>query len=466
MLFRDFIDKPCGLRYVLSKMQLMSSCGRTILLSTPLSIERDELDKMLQQLRESYDLLYTSPTPQTSANLSALKHTLSSLRDISGTISRLKQNGVMDDIDLFEIKHLSLLNDKVKQSVDSLGIKNIELPDLEEIVSILDPDKMRSEAFYIYDSYSVELAKIRRELKTKYNVEVKEISSDEELELLAKEKSLEDQIRLDLTTQLRKYADTLSDAIAQIGRVDILLAKLLLIKTENLSVPSISEDGITSYKGMFYPPIVDIYNRQNEQNWSNKKEFTPIDMYFGYESVSIIGANMGGKTIVLKMLALNQLLFQFGFGVAAQSAVVDIKNGIEVCIDNLQNESLGLSSFASEMVAINNVIDRASNGEKILALIDEPARTTNPIEGSALVNSLIKILAEKRISSIITSHYNLEGNFFRRLRVRGLSNGKMDYHLEETSEKDIPTEAISVAKSLGINAKWIELAEKYLENNL
>ena len=169
--------------------------------------------------------------------------------------------------------------------------------------------------------------------------------------------------------------------------------------------------------------------------------------------------------MVLKMTALNQLLFQFGFGVAAASARIDIKEDIRVCIGDDQDLASGLSSFAGEVKAIDNVLKGMRTGSRMLALIDEPARTTNPIEGTALVTALLNILKDRKISVLMTTHYNVPGDFFRRLKVRGLTEGKMDYSLIETSEGDIPHEAINVARSLDIDPLWLAEAEKILNEN-
>ena len=114
------------------------------------------------------------------------------------------------------------------------------------------------------------------------------------------------------------------------------------------------------------------------------------------------------------------------------------------------------------MKAIDNVLRGMRTGSRMLALIDEPARTTNPIEGTALVQALLDILKDRRISVLMTTHYNVPGDFFRRLKVRGLVEGKMDYSLMETVEGEIPHEAINVARSLDIDPLWLDEAEKIL----
>ena len=468
MVFRDYIDSPCGLRFMLEQLQLLSSCGRKRLLSTELMASKKELEVCYSHLKDAYSALYEKATPKVSATLASVKHRLMCVRDIEGTLERLSGKVVLDDIDLFEIKYLALLNGAVKEDVKTLGLKGVEFPDLEKVVSILDPDGVRSESFYVYDIYSKELTNIRKELRGLKMAGTKGVgeavaTSDRELELLAKEKLVEGQIRTELSDNLRVFSPFLRDSLNALSDLDILLAKCLMIKSLGLCFPKISDDGKTSYRGMFHPYIVHLYN-ENALG-GTPKVFTPIDIDFSLESISIIGANMGGKTVVLKMLSLNQLLFQFGFGAAASEAVIDIKEGVEICIENEEDMSRGYSSFASEVKAIDRVIERAVAGERILAVIDEPARTTNPIEGTALVSALLNMLKEKKLSLILTTHYNVKGEFFRRFRVNGLKEGKMDYRLKETSSEDVPHEAINVARSLKVNSEWIDLAQKELENN-
>ena len=449
-------------------LQLQSSCGRSKLLDTELLTNPAEIKDCYEKLKDAYDTLYGEGKNSLS-KLETLDHRLMCLRDITGTLARLNKDVVLDDIDLFEIKYLGLLCSSVTDMVNDLGLKDVQLPNLETVISILDPDGMKIESFYVYDSYSKDLGRIRNELKKLQAAESagkKDDATDGRIvDLIDKEQLLESKIREELSGKLKRHSTDLYAAIDRMAALDILLAKARQIKKMKLCFPMISSDGRTVYKGMFHPQIVDVYDTENVSALSQaeKKKFVPVDIDFSLEPVTIIGANMGGKTVVLKMSALNQLLFQFGFGVAAKSAVIDIKKNVLVCIGDEQNELSGLSSFAGEIKAVNQVLKSADAGDRILALIDEPARTTNPIEGTALVTALLNVLKGKKLSVLLTTHYNIAGDFFRRLRVNGLKEGKMDYRLQETHSGDIPHEAINIAESLNINPQWIAEAKKELE---
>lgn len=54
-----------------------------------------------------------------------------------------------------------------------------------------------------------------------------------------------------------------------------------------------------------------------------------------------------------------------------------------------QDELNGLSSYAAEMLRVDEMIRQVRQRSKILVLIDELARTTNPVEGRAIVNGVV-----------------------------------------------------------------------------
>ena len=449
---------------MVDELQLQSSYGRSRLLQSPFMTDRGEIEKTLGRLEDCFRTLYVDGDGKASSALASLKHRLMCLRDISGTLDRLSRDVVLDDVDLFEVKYLALLAGNVAKDVKALGLA-VDIPDLSPVVSILDPEGMKIESFYVYDIYSKELGRIRADIRKLQGLSPELIlTSPRLLELLEKERLVERDIRENLSHLLKNHLSGIKAGMDAMGDLDVLLAKALQMKMMGLCIPKVSDDCGTSYSGMFHPYIVHVYQNQAAVG-GKKRVFMPVDLQFGLESVTIIGANMGGKSVVLKMTALNQLLFQFGFGVAAKSAVIDIKEDIRVCIGDDQDLASGLSSFAGEVKAIDNVLKGMRTGNRMLALIDEPARTTNPIEGTALVTALLNILKDKKISVLMTTHYNVPGDFFRRLKVRGLTDGKMDYTLIETSEGEIPHEAINVARSLDIDPVWLGEAEKILNES-
>jgi DNA mismatch repair ATPase MutS len=148
----------------------------------------------------------------------------------------------------------------------------------------------------------------------------------------------------------------------------------------------------------------------------------------------------------------------------------------------------GLSSFGSEMEELKDILEHSK--DRTLLLIDEIANGTNPIEGLALTKSIVHYLSKRLYITLITTHYDnvaSEDNS-RNLQVRGLAGanfenlareiryanrrerieiiGKyMDYRLYEVEgEKEIPKDALNIAKMLGIGNEIIEQAKQYMED--
>ena len=407
--------------------------------------DRESIEKSYSVLKEFYHVVENDDNKNA---IQTLQFKLCKLKDINNTISRLSSSTVIDDIELYEVKSLALLSADVKNILEKLNLINvIEIPTLDDVVKILDPDGLRIATFYIYDSYSEELAVLRKKLKEKDFYQE---------EIYNKVMEVEDAIRAKLSEALKPFVHGLCEALNALADVDLNLAKALQMKELGLCFPTISNDNVATYKGIFHPEVKNILDKE-------KREYQKVDIQFGMKPVIIMGANMGGKTIVLKTLAMSQYLMQFGFGIPADSAEMMIYDEMFCLTTDDQSLNKGLSSFAAEMKNIDAVIKASHDDKKILALIDEPARSTNPTEGTALVSSLVKLLQDKAMSLIIVTHYNIKTYNNKCLRVKGLENGKMNYELVETYEGEVPHEALNIAESLGVAPQWIQMAKEILE---
>ena len=448
MTFKSALDIDCGLRYMYDTLDIMSPCGRKMLLQSQMMTTKRELDFHYRRLNEIYD-----------KDCTKIAHKLMCIKDIQTTLERLASGVVLDDIELFEVKYLAIVSGEVLQLLHEQKIVAVGLPQLGGVVEILDPDKLNIPSFYVYDSYSDELRQIRKQMRDLQG-NGEELPDDKRAELallLQKNADLELEIRGELSGRLKEFGGDLALALRNLSFLDILIAKAAQMRQMGLCFPVVVEDGETFYNGMFNPAVKDVLEKQG-------REYMPVDIAFEREPVTIIGANMGGKSVVLKSLALNQLLTQFGFGVAAHDCCVNLVDEVDLCIGDEQSIVKGVSSFAGEILAIDAVIRKIREGKSILALIDEPARTTNPVEGTALVEGLLEVTGRVKGGFVLTTHYNIGNGSVKRYRVKGLRNGVMDYTLEITHCGDVPHEAIAIAESLGIDPDWIECTKRNLNN--
>ena len=445
MLLKNVIDSPCGLRYMLDELELQSGYARRWLLERPMMTDADKIDATYGLLRRFDDFVVRSD----STHLNTLRFRLQGLKDIRTTIQNLRQRATLDDIELFEVKHLAILSTDVARLLQEQNMADVvEIPALDEVITILDPDGMKIATFYVYDAYCAELRELRAQMRQQ---------PDKQEELLLQANELELGVRQDLSRQLHPFADAIEQAQIALARIDVLLAQATQLRQMGLCFPTVSADGTTHYHAMFHPQV-------RAALIHVKREFQPVDIAFGQNSTLITGANMGGKTVVLKTLTLCQLLFQFGFGIPAQEATIAVKDEVYFCIGDDQSVERGLSSFAAEMKNIDRVVQASRTDRRILALIDEPARTTNPTEGTALVTALLRLMQDRPVSLVMTTHYDIDPGDAHCLRVKGFENGTMDYTLVEVEDGEAPHEALNIAESLGIDPEWLAQARECLRD--
>ncbi len=443
MQLKNVIESPCGLRYMIDQLELQSGYARRWLLDTEMMTRAEDIVACYDALRHFVEFVEGVD----KIHIDTLLFKLQGLKDIRTTIRNLAGKQVLDDIELFEVKHLAILAGDVAKLLKQHDLDSVvAIPPLDQVINILDPDGMKIATFYIYDSYCEQLKQLRSQMRQ---------HPDQQDDLILQADALEDSVRADLSERLRPFATAIEQAQLALARTDVLMAKAMQMRAMGLTFPELSLDGMCRYEGIFHPQVQAAVT-------SHGRKYQPVDIAYGLQPTLITGANMGGKTVVLKTLTLCQLLFQFGFGIPAAQARIDVKDEIYFCIGDEQSVEKGLSSFAAEMKNIDAVIKASRMNKKLLALIDEPARTTNPTEGAALVSALLRVLDGKDMSLVMTTHYDIEPGKAHCLRVKGFENGEMDYRLVEVRDGEVPHEALNIAQNLGIDTEWIETARAML----
>lgn len=459
---RNNIEKIHGLRFMVEHLDLHSGLAKRLLLSLPLITDKAALAKEISNTTEVFNCL---KNPILTGAMSNVCVKLDQLHDIQGTLKRIAAGETLDDVELFEVKRLAMLCQEIAILMDPLALSFFKLPSLQEVVDLLDPEKQRVPHFYIYSSYSGELAMLREKAKQLHTTQPEE---SEKVRLMAVE--IEDGIRQKLSQQLSPFVEALENSLHSVAYLDLAIAKAKQAIALNLVKPEISEEN-TRYTGLFNPQIKTLLEAQD-------KMFQPIDIELLQAPCLITGVNMGGKTVLLKTIALSQYLFQYGFYVPAAKAVIAIADQVVTSMGDDQSELSGLSSFASEMMNINEIVRLSRSKTRSLVLIDELARTTNPEEGKAIVNATLDLLSKNGVRSLITTHYSGLSWNGRKLSVKGLStekmtepltlqniNNYMDYSLVENDSQTSTHRALQIAQLLGVDQELLDKAGHYLENN-
>lgn len=531
--------KEMGLDYVVSAVNLLTPFGtKQIKEQKPFVPGQEEaLRAELNRVQVIMDIAEKNPK-----EIELLQETFMMMKDNTFTIER-SGSSVLSVVEIFEIKSLLLQMEKVRILAAKLSIPAEFIPDdTEKLLDTLDPGKDRLNTFYIYDVFSQKLGELRKEkketerelrkkqkalreiVKDKYGVnltpkfevvisksdpqsikmigEITElIRSDEdymsvtfslaptegtdacirrsdELMTLIEEEELE--VREYLSKEISSYERVLLENCEKLGRLDITLSKAIYADRHDCVMPEIVNEHVIEFEDGRNLQVEDVLKEKG-------KEYCPVSIALDDGVTCITGANMGGKTVSLKLVGMVAILAQYGFFVPCRRARVGLSNYMQILIGDSQSIERGLSSFGSEMEELKEILDNGR--DRSLILIDEIASGTNPAEGLALTKSLVDYLKTKAYITLITTHFETvtEDVSVRNMQVKGLAGADfsrldkeiryagrkeridiisryMDYRLvlvEDAAE--IPKDALNIAKMLGIDRDIIEKAKEYMK---
>ncbi len=474
--------RDIGLNYVFSQMKILTSMGRNKIKNLEI-FGKDNEDKLLIEFNNiSYCLDNIINNRELYSRLASI---LSKIKDISGTIKNIKSKRTLDIVELYEVKLYSYYVNSLIKNLHNNNIRiiNFELIYLEEVYRLLDPDGLKLPTFMIYDDYCENLSEIRKN-KKKLEQEIRnETNSDLIEKILSKRRKLvfeeevrEQEIRKELTLKIFKFVDFLEINLNLITYLDILIAKAKLSKEYNCTSPQINDNNEIQLDNITNPYFDSILKEKDSS-------YVPIGLVLKSGSTVITGANMGGKSLTLKTIILNVTLAQLGFFVFADYVSLPVLDYIYMIMDDMQSVDNGLSSFGSEIKALDEAIE-LSEKDRGLIIMDELARGTNPQEGTAIVNAVIRFLNKKDTFSVISTHYdNIDLDGVVQYRVKGLKNvdfdkltdvdinetknahillqGLMDYRLEKCEDEGVPKDALNICKFLGLNKELFSIIKKY-----
>lgn len=473
-------QKNIGFRFVLDLMEPNSPYGAELVRRTKVysPSEKALLADELYNVQRCLDTIEPM-----AVEYSALERRLMALKDIRKSCSGLKK-GVTSDTELFEIKRFLLQLELIKPLFDAVNenaeYKNIGIAALPEALGIIDPDRTGTPTFMINDTFSEKLAAIRRR-KRELEELIRRAAGEEERHGLlleraktaAEEAAEEADIRTQLCGRLSVYADKMLDNIAMLGRLDFVIARARLAKRYGGVCPTVSASGIAVRK-MTNPAIAKALGGRGSG-------FTPLSVELDTGAAVITGANMGGKSVLLKTLALNVLLTHCGIFPFAEAFETELFDSLFILMEDGQSYESGLSSFGAEIARFNEAVKAADEGRTLL-LADEFARGTNPHEGARIVRGAVKYFGKKDAVSVFTTHYDGVAEFASaHYQVVGLKNMDrekaamklaegggteaierfMDYGIYRVSGMDpVPREALVICELLGLDDEIMTYIEE------
>ena len=295
-------------------------------------------------------------------------------------------------------------------------------------------------------------------------ISAQEVEIEKEIQKLEQQELEEEQrVRRALTCFLKGYGQFFAKAVERLGWMDWVLARASFALENNAHCPEvITKQEVHIVDGINLPVKIELSKEG--------REFSPLSISLASGVAVITGANMGGKTVALRTIALLLALAQHGIPVtAAQMSFCPVEY---ICISGGDDQTGGLSSFGREVEVFKALLDRKDKAG--LELLDEPARGTNPEEGSALVIALVEQFLTQPSLVTMTTHFDNVGRLQSVVhwQVRGLKDVEslspdadisafFDYSLELVEgSAGVPQNALRVASLMGLPPAIIERARK------
>ena len=145
----------------------------------------------------------------------------------------------------------------------------------------------------------------------------------------------------------------------------------------------------------------------------SKEQVVPNDVMFEKDSAVLVisGPNTGGKTVLLKLLGLCSLMVRGGLHLpCGDGSEMAFFEDTFADIGDAQDLTKDLSSFSAHIRKLigllKNIEHRTGGSPHTLVLLDEVISSTDPAEGAALAEALLRRFAELNLKVVVTTHYN------------------------------------------------------------
>ncbi len=403
------------------RFELLRGHGAEI---TPLGILKNTISRVLDE--------HGAVRPTASARLGEIHHRSRSIR----TNIRSRLEGFVNDRDLARV----VQEDYVTMRNDRYVI--LLKPEFKGLLDGIVHDHSRSGASVYVEPFQV----------VELNNQIASLSDEEREEIR--------RIFRELTGDIRSSRDVLSANYRVLAFLDAFQARALYAREVSAVAPELTDEGF-AILGARHPLLLA----------SADLDVVPMDVVQDSptQATVISGANMGGKTVALKIAGLFPLMTRCGIMVPAQE-------GTKICpftrvmadIGEEQDIRGRVSSFSGHMAKIAAIVHHVARGD--LVLLDELGSATDPDEGAALAMAVVDSLADRGARVVVTTHLtHLKAYAFGRTGVKNVS---VEFHPETLKPTyrllyDLPGEshAIATAERIGLAPEVVEAARNYMDRS-
>ncbi len=275
--------------------------------------------------------------------------------------------------------------------------------------------------------------------------------------------TLETEIFQNIRAQVREETQKLQSTARALATLDALASLAETAARRNYVCPTLHEGDEIEIKNGRHP-IIEAFLQG---------DFIPNNLYLNNSTdrlLIITGPNMGGKSTLLRQIALIQILGQIGSFVPAESAKLPIIDRVWTRVGASDDLSSGRSTFMVEMTETAAILHNAT--ARSLVILDEIGRGTSTFDGLSIAWAVAEYIhnsPEHSAKTLFATHYheltelaeNLPGA--KNYQVLATEkDGEVIFLHKLQKGKASKSYGIAVAKLAGLPQRVIERARSVL----
>jgi DNA mismatch repair protein MutS2 len=259
----------------------------------------------------------------------------------------------------------------------------------------------------------------------------------------------------ELTDELRPHGAMLQQAFAALVEIDSLLARARYALHVAGHRPEIDSEGDT----------LSIVHGRHPLLLESTHDIVPFDLLLdpAERTMLVSGPNTGGKTVLLKAIGLLSALTQAGvIPPVGTGTKLPLFRDIFADIGDEQSIEASLSTFSAHLKNLREILEGAD--DRSLALIDEMGSGTDPAEGGALADAILRTLTRRGTRTIATTHLGQLKQIAA--EEAGVINASLQFDAVELRPtyrllKNVPGRSygLAIARRLGLPAGVLAQAE-------
>lgn len=124
--------------------------------------------------------------------------------------------------------------------------------------------------------------------------------------------------------------------------------------------------------------------------------------------VFLTGANMAGKSTLMKSFGIAVYMAHMGFPIAASSMAFSLQQGLYSSINVSDNLNMGYSHFYAEVLRVKNVAIEVSRNKRLVVIFDELFKGTNVKDAYDATLAVTAALADRNNCALMISTHIIE----------------------------------------------------------